>query len=644
MPFDGPSGYALALREMAKAWAPRRPLGTRAWSDRYAVLSGKSAAEPGPWRTERMPFLAGIMDAMDWGHPAKTVLFVGSAQIAKSALYMNKIGQIIHQDPAPVLVLFPNEKQGRKWKAVRFDPMVGEIPVLRALIPRGRKADSGNTQTQVQFPGGVLFTGSGNIPSDMASISVRYLFVEELDRLPPVIDDEGDPVELALARLAAFDSRCKAFFNSTPTTEEISRIWPLWLGSTMDRYHMPCPHCGHMQYLRFAALRWPDGKPSAAVYECEDKGCTIEEHAKTDMLAAGEWRAEHPEREAETKGFHANGLMTPLGLGRTWANHAAAWDRAQGSPARVQVFQNTRMGEIVKNDKVKVEWEAIASRREPYTLRSIPAGNLLLTAGVDFQADRLEAAIIGIGRGERITVLDYVVQYGDPTRSELWQWLDSWLAQPIVNSFGVPMRLAASMLDSGNWQQEVINFTRTRKARGIFAGKGSSVRSRQPIGKPTLIDVNFRGSAQKRGAEQYQIGVTMIKKWLYSRLVADAGTIEKPVRPADRHVRLSVDLSDDWCRQLAAERYDERAGWFKVYSRNEALDTIVLAIASAQHHTVAVHRYRELDWQRLEQLYEPKAASDAGQPARPVDSPLGKIALRIGGGFLPTSAMVGTPS
>ena len=88
------------------------------------------------------------------------------------------------------------------------------------------------------------------------------------------------------------------------------------------------------------------------------------------------------------------------------------------------MFYNTRRGEVVKSDKVKLEWEAVAKRREPYQLRTIPAGILQLSAGADIQGDRIEAGIVGWGRGERAAVIDYTTIYGDPTRPEVWQALE----------------------------------------------------------------------------------------------------------------------------------------------------------------------------------------------------------------------------
>jgi phage terminase large subunit GpA-like protein len=602
-------GFRLTVGAAARALRPRERLTIADWAARHRVLPAGKTAEGGPWNPHRIPYLNGIMDALGDDDPAPLVVFVKSSQVGGSEMALNWIGRTIHQSPSSMLALFPSEKDARKWVRTKLNPMLSLTPELRALIPQGRKTAEGNTLQQKDFPGGTLFTGSANIPNDVASVAVAKILLDEVDRMPATLEGEGDPVELAKRRMSTF-ARRKALEISTPTTDESSRIWADWLASSQAEYFVPCPHCAAFQCLTFDNLKWPDGEPQAAAYQCDECEAMIAERSKSDMLAGGEWRAKFPDREAICKGFHINALYTPVGLGDTWADHAREWERARGKPEKIQVFFNTRRGEIVKSDRVKLEWEALAQRREPYSLRTIPPGMLVLTSGTDIQADRIETTIVGWGRGERSAVVDFTVFYGDPTRPDVWDQVDAHLAKPIANSYNVAMRVAASAIDSGNWQHEVLNFTRTRRGRNIFATKGSSVRSKAAIGKPTLVDLNVRGQRMKRGAEQYQVGVTALKTALYKRLLADEGALL-----ADRHVRFSADLPDEFFRQLAAERFDERHGWVKQYDRNEALDMFVMAMAAALHHTQQVDRLREIDWQRLESLYEPTATRTASQPA-----------------------------
>jgi phage terminase large subunit GpA-like protein len=83
---------------------------------------------------------------------------------------------------------------------------------------------------------------------------------------------------------------------------------------------------------------------------------------------------------------------------------------------------------------------------------------------------------------------------GDPTRPEVWQQLDEYLRKPIENSFGVPMRILSVAVDSGYLTDDVLNYTRLRQNLGVFAIKGASQRGRQILGRPSKVDVNWKGA------------------------------------------------------------------------------------------------------------------------------------------------------
>lgn len=630
MPFDGPDGYEIAVLAAARALRPPQRLRSSVWAAKHRFLPYGKNSQGGQWDPQRVPYLNAIMDACDDEHPAPTVVFIKPSQVGGTQLVVNVIGKTMHQAPRNILVLYPTEKDSRKWVRSNLNPMIKLTPALRAMLQSGRREDTVSTVTEKHFPHAILYTGSAGIAQDMAQISVGMVIFDDLDRMPKVIEGEGDPIELGKARLTTH-ARRKTIMISSPTTEDESRIWPEWKSSTQDHYHVPCVLCGHMQWLTFDNLIWPEGRPDLAVYQCSECEGEFPESHKRDLLNAGEWRAKHPEREEDVKGFSINGLYTPSGLGYTWIHHAKAWDLAKGKPAKVQVFYNTRRGDVVPSKKVKLEWEAVHARREPYKLRTIPPGVLMLTGSADIQGNRIEAMILGHGRGERLTIIDHQVLDGDPMRPEVWALLDDYFAGEIENSFGIKMRITCAMVDSGYLQHEVTNWTRERRGRNIFAAKGSKVPSRIPIGRPTYVDVKRGGKVAKRGAEQYQIGVGVLKTTLYARLTADAGEPEKPVLPADRLIHLSEDLHEEFSRQLCAEVRDAAGRWHKTYDHNEILDLVVLGMAASLHYSAGVDKMRESDWQRQEQLYEPKGG--AAKPTDAVPAP-----VLPGGRFMPTAA------
>ena len=71
------------------------------WADRYRRLSGKAAAEPGPWRTERTPYLREIMDALSPSSPVERTVLMSGSQIGKTECGNNWVGYMIHKSPGP---------------------------------------------------------------------------------------------------------------------------------------------------------------------------------------------------------------------------------------------------------------------------------------------------------------------------------------------------------------------------------------------------------------------------------------------------------------------------------------------------------------------------------------------------------------
>src|SRR5688572_15624651 len=69
------------------------------WADRYRVLSQRASAEPGPWRTDRTPYLRSIMDCLSPSSSVERVVFMKGAQIGATEAGNNWIGYVIHQSP-----------------------------------------------------------------------------------------------------------------------------------------------------------------------------------------------------------------------------------------------------------------------------------------------------------------------------------------------------------------------------------------------------------------------------------------------------------------------------------------------------------------------------------------------------------------
>lgn len=388
------------------------------WADQYRLLSPKSAAEPGRWRTARTPYLKEIMDKLSPVAAEQRIVFMKGSQVGGTECGNNWIGYVIHIAPGPMMAVAPTVELAKRHSKQRVDPLLQDVPELRERVKPSRSRDSGNTILSKDFLGGLLIMTGANSAVGLRSMPARYLFMDEIDAYPGDVDGEGDPILLAERRSATFKRRRKVFMVSTPTVKGLSRIQREFEKSDQRFFHVPCPECGHFQPLRFTQLRWPENEPQKAAYACESCGHLIEEHHKTAMLAKGEWRATNESQDG-TIGYHLSSLYSPIGW-FSWGDAAAMFEDAKRNPDLMKGFVNTVLGEPYEESSEAPEWQRIYERRDVYAQGVVPRGGLFLTAGVDVQKDRLECEVVAWGRNKESWSVDYIVLDGDTARPDVW--------------------------------------------------------------------------------------------------------------------------------------------------------------------------------------------------------------------------------
>lgn len=313
------------------------------WADANMVLPSWSA-EPGRWRTSRTPYLKEIMDCLSPSSSVRRVVFMKCAQIGGTSCGANWIGHTVHRAPAAMLIVEPTVDVAKKLSKQKIQPMFDTVPVLHGMVKEARSRDSGNTILAKEYLGGMMVLTGANSGVGLRFMSAQYLFLDEVDAYPYDVDGEGPPVSVAEKRCLTY-ARHKIYLCSTPILKQTSVIEPEYEASDQRRYYVPCPSCQAEQILRWANLKWPDGQPELAEYECESCLEKIPEHHKTAMLAEGRWVATYPERP--TAGFHLNALYAPYGWVNSWAYLAKEWTRIihKRDLRQQQTFTNTNLAE-----------------------------------------------------------------------------------------------------------------------------------------------------------------------------------------------------------------------------------------------------------------------------------------------------------
>ncbi|MEO5811562.1 MAG: phage terminase large subunit family protein [Rhodanobacter sp.] len=610
-PFDValPSGTDATADSWSRGWTMPAPITLSDWADQYRVLPREGAAEPGPWRTARAPYLREIMDCLTAESPIREVTIRKSTQVGGTEVGINWLGYIIEHNPGPTMYVLPTLDVARKFSEHRLAPIIELMPVLRERVGPTNSRSSGNNTLTKKFPAGMLVISGANSANSLASQPVKNLVLDELSKYKSDLDDQGSAEEQAVRRTSTF-ARRKILRISSPTVKDACAIDRAYDDGDQSQCFVPCPHCATMQVLTIDQIT-DDGQ-----YLCVGCGQLIAEHHKTRMLAAHEWRAQKPERSTQHRSFAIWAAYAGIGLGYTWQEIADMRAKARKDPALQPTFVNTVVGESYEGASQHVDANELQQRAagNKWQRRTIQRGALILTAGVDVQNNRFAVQLVGWGRDEQAWIIDNVELPADPTRREDWQILWDFLAQPLTNACGIPMRISAACVDSGNWTQEVYTAVRPLQTQGIMAIKGSKDAARPIIGRASKQDVDKRGRVVRKGVNLWLIGVNTAKTTLMQRLLGDADRNEDA-----RLIHFAGDLPVDYYTQLTAERYDLAAKrWVKKSgARNEALDTLVYAYAAALSPTLRIHLKRDADWSVLEAKLEPSSADlfTASQPA-----------------------------
>jgi phage terminase large subunit GpA-like protein len=601
----------------AAAAAGARPdplLTVSEWADQYRTLSQRASAEPGPWRTERTPYLREIMDCLSPSSTVERVVFMAGAQCGKTEAGNNFIGYSIHQPPGPMMAVQPTVEMAKRNSKQRIDPLIEESDVLRKLVKDPRSRDSGNTVLSKEFPGGVLVMTGANSAVGLRSMAARYLFLDEVDGYPGDVDGEGDPINLATARTRTF-ARRKIFLVSTPKIAGLSRIEAAFEEGDQCCYYVPCPLCGHFQMLVFGKLRWPKGHPTDARYHCEACDQAIENHQKQSMLADGEWRP-GATGDGKTRSFHLSSLYSPVGW-FSWADAAKMFERGQKDQALLQVFVNTVLGETWAERGEAPHWQRLYERREDYPIGTVPEGGLFLCCGCDVQRDRLEVSVVAWGRGKESWLVDHVVLDGDTSRTEVWDGLTDLLNTTYPHESGVRLSIVKMAVDSGYATQHVYGWARRQGPGRVLVVKGTD-RGAAPIGQPSAVDVTVDGKRSRRGVKVWPVATGLLKSELYGWLNLDKPTEEsgEPFPAGYRHL---PELPDEYFKQLTAEQLVTRVvkgyrkqEWQKTRERNEALDCAIYCRAAAAQY--GLDRFTERHWAALEKQIGVAAIQQAENP------------------------------
>ncbi|HAG2521872.1 TPA: phage terminase large subunit family protein [Salmonella enterica] len=601
----------LAIRKGLQPLIRPLPMTAVEWADEYYYLPKESSYGSGAWET--LPFQVAIMNTMG-NDRIRTVNLIKSARVGYTKMLLGVVGYFIEHKSRNNLLFQPTDSAAEDFMKSHVEATIREVPCLKILAPWLGRKHRDNTLTLKRFSSGVGFWCLGGAAAkNYREKSVDVVCYDELSSFEPDVEKEGSPTLLGDKRIEG-SVWPKSIRGSTPKVKGSCQIEKAANESAhFMRFHVPCPHCGEEQYLKFGddstafGLKWEKGKPETVYYLCEHNGCVIRQ-SELDQKE-GRWICDNTgmwTRDGLTF-YSADGdeippprsisfhIWTAYSPFTTWVQIVYDWLDALKDPNGVKTFINTTLGEPYEEAVAeKIGYEVLLEKVIRYGA-VVPERVVYLTAGIDSQRNRYEMYVWGWAPGEEAFLIDKQIIMGRHDDEDTLQRVDAVINKKYRHADGIDISISRICWDTGGIDAEIV-YKRSKK-HGIFRVlpvKGASV-----YGKPVITMPKKRN---QNGVFLCEIGTDTAKEMLYARM----GAVTAPADEATPYAIRFPDNPDVFteveAKQLVAEELVEklvngkiRLLWDAKGRRNEALDCLVYACAA---YRVSVQRW-QLDLEAL---------------------------------------------
>ncbi len=507
------SGLAIAavvvfgtLSLAAKAQISR---GVAQWAqeDRY-VAAESGSSRPGKWDNATAPLAIEPMECLSADYPCSDVVISASAQLFKTEVGTNWIGQTICDDPCSFMGVFPSLDELKAYNNTKFQPTVDATPALKAkVIEVVERSRSGSNIAFKRFPRGYFILTTASSSKGLQGRSIKRLWCEEVSEYPADAGGRGDPCKQARARGDAHDD-FKALWTSTPKDLPHCRITAMYEAGDRRKYYAQCPQCRWHQVLLFENMLPPDRKGGRATFKCIANGCIIDEIHKSAMLGEGAqlgrfWIKTYPSDDQENPApplffppedlAHWRARTSEGRYPSFWAWQAysklkswsAIWreyeqatdDVATGrDPDALKVFNQQKLGLAWDAASEAPDFQKLFEVRGKYVKRGvIPAWACEVAISADVQGDRLEYDVYAMGPDLAMARFDWGVIDHDPLKPEAWAAMAEVIGRRWPGEACVDLGADIVGIDSGGLKgvtERVYRFVRARP--NVLALKGST--------------------------------------------------------------------------------------------------------------------------------------------------------------------------
>lgn len=453
------------------------------WAMRHITIPAETQTPwPGRYRIENTPWVKGWFDVMAdkntrmfackkgaqiaWTHTTQMVMFFRSCEMPGNALWVAD-----------------SLDGARKMSQIRMQPIINASSrLLSEFAELGEDTRETLQNVFYRFKRCSVRMVGANSAGQAASLTYRDIYLEEPNKYPLTIGDEGNVIDLFIERQKRIWNRL-CLIGCTPTTPDGAIEKYVQIGDRM-MYFVPCPKCGTFQVLAFNevyALAGQEDRTDAdkhipfarvvfdaelspteagrsAYIACANPDCKhhINERDKRAMVDRGEWR---PTKEPEMTGYRSCeiGGLYPKDDSASISNAVETFLTKRHKKADLQVWVNSHLGQTwYDKPKTRAETSTITQIRDfhQFPPMTIPTKRpVVLVVCIDVQDAYLPYSIWAMRKGDL-----YMIQHGN---ASTFDDIETIIGTPIARHKkpNKTQKIAAAVLDTGHRTKECYDWT-----------------------------------------------------------------------------------------------------------------------------------------------------------------------------------------
>jgi phage terminase large subunit GpA-like protein len=530
------------------------------WAEQNRSMASENSPWPGKFNWDRTPYMREILDCISPDHAARIIAIMKGAQIGCSTAVMeNAIGWIIAQNPGAIYFLTGDKELSAQAMNLKIDQMIQSCGLSYLIGPhviRKKNQRTGDTSSSKEFPGGTLIAGATQNANKLRQTSVQFGFIDDFESAPINDKKAGSITTLIEQRFAAYYTKMKLYYISTPELKHFSNIENVYLLGDQRKYLVPCPRCG-----TFIHLQWNikmDGKDNAGIYfqvddfnkvindsvgyVCQECAQFFTDGSKHEMNLNGDWNPTAQPSELGYYSYHISSLYAPVGM-YDWAHYARKFNQAfpkQGGVKKgeLKTFYNVVLALTWEEFGKSPKASKLAMNKRPYKIGTLPEncsnldgnGNIILiTCGSDMNGfvddARLDYEIVAwtesgssysimhgsIGtfiprEGKKKVKVDREKwTYTLGTENCVWPEFEKIITQKFTKENGMELPVMITGLDVGHLKQEAHTFL-DMSNRYVIGLRGRDENKVRKIGTDTL---SYRPSKER--GDVFLVEVNQIK-------------------------------------------------------------------------------------------------------------------------------------